>query len=210
LLSSAKAVLFANLTLSGKEERHLAISKERKSELVQTYVDLLNRSQGVIVTEYRGMNMAQFNELRARMRELGSTYMVIKNTLLLLALKQAGLAISPDLLSGPVAVAFAHNNLAKTAQAVLDYRKNVEIFRVKGALAGSSVFPDEAQVEALATLPPIEQIRGEIVGLIIAPAANLLSLLTAPAQDLVSVLEAGANQLVSVVAAYASKTEAAA
>jgi len=188
----------------------LAISKERKSELVQTYVDLLNRSQGVIVTEYRGMNMTQFNELRARMRELGSTYMVIKNTLLLLALKQAGLAISPDLLSGPVAVAFAHNNLAKTAQAVLDYRKNVEIFRVKGALAGSSVFPDEAQVEALATLPPIEQIRGEIVGLIIAPAANLLSLLTAPAQDLVSVLEAGANQLVSVVAAYASKTEAAA
>lgn len=188
----------------------MAITKERKEELVQTYVDLLKRSQGVIVTEYRGMNMAQFNGLRTKMRDLGSTYMVTKNTLLMLALKEAGMAVDVNLLSGPVAVAFAHDNLAGTAQAILDYRKDVQLFQVKGAVAGSSVFPNADQVEALSTLPTLDVVRGQLLGLIIAPAANLLSLLTTPASDLISVLEGGSNQLVSVIAAYANKTEEAA
>lgn len=188
----------------------MAISKEKKDELVEKYTALLNDSQGVIVTEYRGMSMPQFNGLRAKMRDIGSTYMVTKNTLLKIALDNVGMAVPDDLLVGPVAVAFAHKDLAATAKTVLDFRKDAEVFLVKGGLAGTAIFPDAKQVEDLSKLPPLDELRANILGLVIAPAQGLLALLTTPASELVSVINGGATQLLNVVAAYANKEEGAA
>lgn len=187
----------------------MAISKERKNELVAQYTDLLRNSQGVILTEYRGMRVPQIQELRSRLREVGSTYMVTKNTLLRLALDAVGVAVPDDLLEGPVAVAFAHDDLAATAKAVLDIRKDLDMLVIKGAAAGTSVFEGQDQIEALSRLPTLHELRAQIVGLIVAPTSGLLALLTTPASELVSVINGGATQLLNVVTAYANKEEAA-
>jgi len=186
----------------------LPISRQTKEELVAKYVDLLNDSQGIIVTEHQGMAMPDFNALRARMREVGSTYMVTKNTLLQLALEEVGMPIAEDLITGPVAVAFAHQDLGATAKAVLDFHKEVELFLVKGALVGETAYDDNG-VDALSKLPTLDELRGSLVGLIIAPSTGLVSLFGTVPQELVSVINGGATQLLNVVAAYAAKDQAA-
>lgn len=183
----------------------MPISRQRKEELVAQYTELLRDSQGIIVTEYRGMNTAQFNALRSKMRDLDSAYMVTKNTLLRRALQEVGMPIPEGLINGPVAVAFARRDLSATAKAVLDFHRDVEVFLVKGAMAGDAVFEGEGDVKALSELPSLDELRAQLLGLIIAPAANLLALVTTPASGLVGVINGGATQLLNVIAAYAAK-----
>ncbi len=185
----------------------MPISRQKKEELVAQYTDLLKDSQGIIITEYRGMSVPDLQALRAKLREVGSTYLVTKNTLLRRALANAGMHVPEELLTGPVAVAFAHEDLGATAKAVLDFHEDMELFLVKGALIGETEY-DESGVEALSKLPTLDELRGQLIGLIIAPATGLVSLLEAPAAELVSVINGGATQLLNVVAAYAAKENA--
>lgn len=186
----------------------MPISKNKKEELVARYVELLNDSQGIIITEFRGMTMANFNQVRTKLRDVGSSYMVTKNTLLRLALEQSGLSINKDLITGPIAVAFAHQDLGATAKAVLDLDKDIQLLLVKGALIGESEY-DAKGVDALSKLPTLEELRANLVGLIIAPPSGLVSLFNTVPSDLVSVINGGATQVLNVVAAYAAKEDAA-
>lgn len=174
----------------------MPISRNRKEELVAQYVELLKESQGIIVTKNSGMGMTQFNELRAKLRDLNSTYVVTKNTLLRIALQEVGLPVPEELLTGPVVVAFAREDVSATAKAVLDFIKPFgEVFAVEGALVGSELY-DAKGVDALSKLPTIEELHAQLVGLIIAPASGL-----------VSVINGGATQVLNVIAAYAAKDE---
>jgi len=176
----------------------MPISKSKKEELVAHYVELLKNSVGIVVTQNDGMKMANFDALRVKMRALGSTYMVTKNTLLELALKEVGMPVPQELLKGPVAVAFASQDVSKTAKAILDFRKDAEkVFLVKGALVDGTVYGEDG-VKALSELPSIDELRAQLVGLIIAPAAGL-----------VNVINGGVSQVLNVVAAYAAKEESA-
>lgn len=176
----------------------MPISRSRKEELVAHYVELLKSSNGIILSQNTGMTMANFDALRARMRELGSTYMVTKNTLFKLALQEAGLSVPEELLKGPVAVAFAHQDVGATAKAVLDFRKEAEaVFTVKGALIEGTLY-DEGGVKMLSELPTLDELHAQLIGLIIAPASGL-----------VNVINGGVSQVLNVVAAYAAKEESA-
>ena len=174
----------------------MPISRNRKEELVAQYVDLLKDAQGIIITKNSGMGMAQFNDLRAKLRELDSTYVVTKNTLLRIALQEVGLPVPEELLKGPVVVAFARQDVGATAKAVLDFIKpNAEVFNVEGALVGGELY-DAKGVDVLSKLPTIEELHAQLVGLIIAPASGL-----------VNVINGGVTQVLNVVAAYAAKDE---
>lgn len=173
----------------------MPISRNKKEELVAQYVELLKESNGIVITRNKGMTMSQFNELRAKLRELNSTYAVTKNTLFRIALEEVGLPVPEELLNGPVAVAFAREDVAATAKAVLDFHKNVEPFEVHGALVGEEIF-DAKGVDTLSKLPSLEELHAQLVGIIIAPATGL-----------VNVVNAGAAQVLNVIAAYAAKDE---
>jgi large subunit ribosomal protein L10 len=175
----------------------MPISRSRKEELVAHYVELLKSSNGIVLTQNAGMRMANFDALRARMREIGSTYMVTKNTLLKLALQEVGLPVPEELLNGPVAVAFAHQDVGATAKAMLDFRKEAEnVLMVKGALIEGTLY-DERGVKTLSELPTFDELHAQLIGLIIAPASGL-----------VNVLNGGVSQVLNVVAAYAAKESA--
>jgi large subunit ribosomal protein L10 len=121
----------------------LAISKEKKHQMVGEYADGLARSQTLILADYRGLTVAEITELRRRLREVNSAFRVVKNTLIKLALEQAGIPAPTDLLAGPVAVAYCFGEAPPVAKALMDYAKEVEALQLTGAIleTGSWTLP---------------------------------------------------------------------
>jgi large subunit ribosomal protein L10 len=186
----------------------LAITKGRKEELVAEYVDMLRNSQGVVVTEYRGMKMAQLDALRSKLRETNGGFTVTKNTLLKIALREVGMAVPDDLLNGPVALAVAYEDLAQTIKAVLDFSEGNEIFIVKGGVIGTSAVGSD-RLEAISNLPPLDMLRAQLLGTITMPLTQLVGLMNEPGRQVVAVIQAATDGLVNVLAAYSQKGEAA-
>ena len=185
----------------------MAISKQRKQELVSEYVDMLERARGLVVTEYRGMTMKQLDELRGKLREKNASFTVTKNTLLKIALEQVGMAVPDVLLSGPVALIVAFEDLPNTVKTVLDFANGNEIFVVKGGILGTSVV-DEKQLDAISKLPPLEVLRAQLIGMTTMPLTQLMGLLEEPGRQVVAVIQAATDGIVNVLAAYSQKEAA--
>lgn len=169
----------------------MAITRERKEELVAIYSDLLSKTDGFVITEYRGLTVAKLDELRNKLREAaGGGYAITKNTLFKIALQEGGWPVPESLLEGPTAVAFGNGNLPAVAKAIQAYAKdNPDLFVVKGGVIAGSIFSAK-DVEAVANLPTLEEIHAQIAGLVVQPASQLVSLLNAATGGVVNVLEA--------------------
>jgi large subunit ribosomal protein L10 len=184
----------------------MAISREKKEQLVAGYTELLEGSNGLIVTEYRGLKMDAFHDIRKSMREVGADYIVTKNRLFKIALKNIGMPVADELLTGPVAVGFAKEDLPGMVKVMLDKAKDRDLLILKGAIVGNTVM-DEAGLDALSKLPTLDELRAQILGMLVQPSQGFLGVLQAPSQQLVGVLQAGSTTLVNVLAAYAAKAE---
>jgi large subunit ribosomal protein L10 len=171
----------------------LAITKERKEELVEQYVELLANSRAVFLSDYTGLDMKRLTALRAEVRKVEGAFHVTKNTLLFLALEQSGKPVPTDLLSGQLATSFALKEAPALAKALVDFAKSDERFIIRAAILGNDILTG-AQVEALASLPSLDELRAQIIGL-----------LNAPAQNLAGIVAGGVRQLVNVLDAYARK-----
>lgn len=168
----------------------MAITRARKEELVALYGDILSHSTGFVITEFRGLPMGKVNDLRAKLREIDGAYVVTKNTLFRIALSNAGLPVPDDLLVGPVATGFADGSIAALAKAMLAFEKeNAENFIIRGGLIGGNLVT-AAQVQAISELPPLEDLRAQLAGLIVQPASGLLGVINAATGSLVNVLDA--------------------
>lgn len=174
----------------------MAISKERKAELLQQYVELIKKSEGMIIIEYRGLNMKGMGPLRAKAREAAGELHVVKNTLARRALKEAGCHVPENLLAQSSAIGFAFSDVPGMAKALTAYAKDSEFVKVKGALLGNSVLSPK-DVEALGELPALPVLRAQFLGLLSAPASRLAG-----------VVASGVRQVVNVVKAYADKAPA--
>lgn len=186
----------------------MAITKQRKQELITEYVDLLQRAKGLVITEYRGMTMKQLDELRRKLRENNTNFTVTKNTLFSIALERVGMAVPKDLLNGPVAVAIAFEDLSKTIKTVLDYAQGNELFIAKGGVSGMSSFAGKDNLEAISNLPPIEVLRAQIIGMTTMSLTQFLGVLEEPGRQLVAVIQAATDGVVNVLAAYSGKDAA--
>jgi large subunit ribosomal protein L10 len=175
----------------------LAISKERKQELVAEYTDMLQRSQGVVLTEFRGLTDGQFKNVRRLVREANGTYRVAKTTLLKRALEASGYPI-PDLAGAPLGIGFCFDNVPGVAKVLTDYAKDQEGMVIRGGLMSGQIL-SETELKTIANLPSMDVLRAQLVGLLDAPAASL-----------VGVIQAGVGQVVNVIDAYARKGEGAA
>lgn len=168
----------------------MAITRERKEELVSAYSSLLAGTDGFIVTEYRGLTVAKLDDLRNKLREASGVYAITKNTLFSIALKEAGWVVPEDLLVGPTAVVFGNGNLPGVAKIVQGFQKdNSELFIVKGGVLAGSAFKAK-DLEAIASLPTLDEIHAQLAGLIVQPAASLAGLLNAATSQVVNVIQA--------------------
>jgi large subunit ribosomal protein L10 len=167
----------------------LSLTPDQKKERVAVYVDLLKRSQGIVLAEYGGMRMPAMNSLRARVRDAQGDVHVVKNTLAAIALKEAGLPIPGDTVSGTTILAFGTTDIVAVAKAIMDSAKESDFVKVKGGLLGTKVLSAN-DVKVLATLPPLPIIRGQLIGTIKASAGKLVGVISAPARNTVGVLKA--------------------
>lgn len=171
----------------------MPISKQAKEELVTELLDDLKKTQALILTDYRGLPVAELQKLRNQLRGMKTEMHVAKNTLIELALQRAGMPVPQDLLAGPTALIFCYNDIAGPAKSLNDFLKDKGI-KVKGAIMGSSVLRG-AEAEALAYLPTREQLFGKLLGTINAPSAQVAGVVASGIRQVLYVLKARAEQL---------------
>ncbi len=167
----------------------MATTKEQKGDILKSYLELLSRAQGLVFTEYRGMGMKNLNAIRTALRAAKGTYTITKNTLFKIALRETGFPVPEDMLQGPTAVAVAFDNVGTLTKAVLARKKEDELLVLKGAIMGQTIFRAD-QLEALSTLPTLDEARASLIGTLQQPASILVGLLSQPGQGLASVLKA--------------------
>lgn len=172
----------------------MAITREKKGVIVDSYSERLRRSQAVIITEYRGMTVKQLEGLRRELRSCESELIVTKNTLVARALIEAGMAAPESLLKGPIAAAFCFGDLATPAKTLNKWARDTKILTVRGGVIGQSVF-DAAGVQALTELPSRDQLRAQVVGTLQSPLAGLVNVLAGTVRGFLNVLNARVEQL---------------
>ena len=167
----------------------MALTKERKNELLAQYRKWIAGSRAVFMSEYKGVNMKQLDDLRARLREVGGEYHVLKNTLMRLAFEEAGYEIHEDLFSGSTAVSFAFDDTPAAAKTLSDFANAVPFVKLKGGYLGKGYMkgPD---VVALAELPPLPVLRAQLLGAIQAPASKLVRTLAEPGRGVAAAIRA--------------------
>lgn len=171
----------------------MAISKQRKNEMVGEYVDWINNSRALIVSEYVGLSMKQIDELRARLREAGGEFHIIKNTLGRIAFQEAGLTAPEKMLEGSTAICFAYQEAPAIAKVMAEFAKSSDILKIKGGFLDKSAI-DAEEVKALAELPPLPVMRAQFLGVLSAPASKLVRTLAEPARQMAAVLKAYAEK----------------
>lgn len=168
----------------------------KKVEMVAQIVDWLRRAQVTVLTEYRGLTVADLTRLRRQLREVGVEYHVVKNTLARRAAQELGLDGGlAAVLQGPTAIAIGLRDQVSAARALSEYiRTSRGPMRIKGAILDGR-FLDAAAVEELANLPALEVLRAQAAGALQGPLAALIGTMESALRTLLYVLEQRAEQL---------------
>jgi large subunit ribosomal protein L10 len=172
------------------------VKKEDKERVVAELTERLRTSETLIVADYRGLTMTQIDDLRGKLLEHGARFAVVKNTLTRRAAEAAGVDALLALLEGPTAIAFLESggDPVAVAKALADAARETRVLEVRGGLLeGRPMEPTE--VESLAKLPPLDVLRGQVIGAVTAPLMTMIGLFTAPLQDLYGLLDARIEQL---------------
>lgn len=167
----------------------MAISREKKEQIVAEYAELIGKSQAMIITRYGGLKMPELDKVRSQMRNAQAEFHVTKNTLVKRALKNAGYDVPAEWLTGTTAMSFCFNDPAAVAKTLNELTKEFEKLTViGGVLSGKAITKED--VEALASLPSLDTLRAQIIGAISAPASNLVSVLNAAIGGVMYALQA--------------------
>lgn len=172
------------------------MKKEDKERVVAELTERLRTSDTLLVADYRGLTNAQIDELRTKMIAAGARFTVVKNTLTRRAAEAAGTDALLALLDGPTAIAFieADGDPVAVAKALGETARNTRVLAVRGGVMQGSTI-DAAAIEELATLPPADVLRAQLLGAVVAPLTTVVGLLAAPLRDLVGLIDARIEQL---------------
>lgn len=180
----------------------MAITRQKKEELVEQYVDLLKDSHAIVFVQSRGLSVPEVEQLRNRVRESGGSYSVIKNTLFRLALEGTDTKV-PAMMTGPLAVTFCPEDLAPVVKVIDDFGKEIGDDRdfgiVGGILEGEVLDAEGAQ--SLASLPSKDVLFAQILAGINASGSQLVGTIANGVRQILNVLQARVDQLEETEAA---------
>ena len=183
------------------------MNRDQKSAVVDEIADQIKSSDAIFAVDYRGISVAQAADLRQRLRESGTRFRIVKNSLTERAADQAGADGLKALLQGPTALAFVTGDAAVAAKALNDAARAMHTLEFKGGLMDSNTL-SAADVVAIARLPAREVLHAQLVGTIAAPITGLVRGLNALIAGLAIQLQAIADQgLVSGEAPPAAAAE---
>jgi large subunit ribosomal protein L10 len=172
------------------------MQKEDKERVVADLTEKLRTAETLFVADYRGLTMPQIDSLRGKLIENGARLSVVKNTLTRRAAEAAGADALLALLEGPSAIAFIETDgdMVAVAKALADSARETKVLEIRGGvMQGREI--SASDVEELAKLPPIDVLRGQVLGAIVAPLSSMAALLNAPLQNLYGLIEARIEQL---------------
>ncbi len=172
------------------------MDRQEKETFVATLKDVFNTSAVVVVAQNTGLTVSEMNELRSAMRDAGGQIKVIKNKLTKIALDGTPLSAIEEYLNGPSMLAYSDDPVAAPKIAIKFAKENDNFVVLGGSLPEKKI--DLGEVQQLASLPSLDELRAKILGLINTPAGNIASLVNTP----------GTN-LAQVVKAFSEKSEAA-
>jgi large subunit ribosomal protein L10 len=172
------------------------VLKTDKERIVDELAADLGSAQTLIVADYRGLTNKQLEALRDQLIPHGARFRIVKNTLTRRAAEQAGAEALLVMLEGPTAIAFieAPGDPAAVAKALAQTAKETNVLTLRGGILEGKTLTGE-EVDRLATLPPLDVLRGQLVGAVVAPLTQLLGLVSAPLRDLHGLIEARIKQL---------------
>jgi large subunit ribosomal protein L10 len=168
------------------------VEKAAKKEAVEALNGLFKTTGVAVVAHYSGLTVVQMQKLRMQMKQAGASVKVSKNRLAKIALEGTDVASIGSLLKGPTVIATSNDPVAAPKVAI-EFAKANEKFVILGGSMGKTVLNVDG-VKALASLPSLDELRGKLVGLIVAPATKLAQLSNAPAAKLARVIQAHASK----------------
>ena len=170
--------------------------RKDKERIVAELAERLRQTDTMIIADYRGLSVSDVDALRTRLLETGARFSVVKNTLTRLAAETAGNTALLPFLDGPTAIAFIQpdGDPVAVAKVVSETARTTRVLVLKGGLLeGRAV--EGADIEELAKLPPVDVLRGQVLGAVVAPLTAFVGLISAPLQDLYGLLDARIEQL---------------
>jgi large subunit ribosomal protein L10 len=172
------------------------VLRSDKERVVAELTERLKTTDTLIVADYRGLTMTQIDDLRSELLKHGARFSVVKNTLTRRAAEAAGADLVLGLLEGPTAIAFleANGDPVAVAKALADAARTTRVLAVRGGLLEGGELSAE-DVANLATLPPADVLRAQLVGALAGSLTTVVGLFAAPMRDLVGVLQARIDQL---------------
>lgn len=162
--------------------------KPEKVKAVEELRDKFSRSKTAVLTDYRGLNVADITELRKKLRAQGIEFKVVKNTLTRIAIKDFDYNLD-EFLEGPTAVAFSYVDPVAPAKIIVDFAKAHKELEIKAGVVEGKVGGKD-MIENLAKMPPKEELLAKAVGSIQAPLYGIVSVLQGPLRNLVYTLQA--------------------
>jgi large subunit ribosomal protein L10 len=175
-----------------RKEVRMENPRPEKVAVVDEVRERLTGSEAALLTEYRGLTVAESSVLRRALRAAGGDYKIYKNTLVRFAARDLGLDLD-ELLTGPTAIAFVpkdgSGDAVTVAKALRDFAKANPNLVVKGGVLGEKLL-SSSEVSSLAEVAPREELLSRLAGGIQAPLQNMAGLLQAPLRDFASLLQA--------------------
>jgi large subunit ribosomal protein L10 len=169
--------------------------KEQKAEQVELLTEKLKSAKVAVLTDYRGLTVAQIQDLRGKLRGGDVEYRVVKNTLVRRAAEAAGVKALESELQGPVAIAFGYEDLSAPSKLLNEWVRATRLkLDIKGGLVEGRVFSPD-QVKQLADLPSREALIAQLMGTMQSPVGQLVGIMQTPVQQLIGVLDAYKTKL---------------
>jgi large subunit ribosomal protein L10 len=169
------------------------MNRTEKQEMVASLTEGIGKATNAFLIDFTGITVPQVTELRQKIRETESDYVVVKNTLALIAIKDSPLIDLRDKFAGPTGVAYNSGDAVALAKALKTFSKDVPAMQFKGALLDGKVVPAE-QIAEIADLPSREELVSKLLYLLQTPIRNLVTVLNANIRNIAVVLDQIAKQ----------------
>jgi len=192
LISHSLCLAIVRQRLLRKGENTLALTRKKKEEVLSQYREWVSKGQALVMVEYTGVTVHQLDDIRAKLRETGAEFHVMKNTFTKKVLAESGYSVPAGLLEKSTAVMVAFSDAAASAKALTESTSKIEAIKIKGGFLGTQALSAN-QVKALADLPPLPVVRSQLLGVLQAPASKLVRTLAEPARSLAYVIQAKNN-----------------
>jgi large subunit ribosomal protein L10 len=170
------------------------LNRTEKEQVIGELHEKMAKAKAAIIAEPRGLDVATVTELRRKLRAQKVEYRVVKNTLAARAAKGTTLETVSEKFVGPTAIVMSYDDVVTPAKLLVDFMKDRENFAIRAAVIEGKVI-DAKGVQALAKMPGLKELRGQIAAMIAQPATQLARMIGTPGQQLARVLGARRDQL---------------